>query len=205
MIGHRRTPNPTHTQHMLCTTATAPVTVCSWAVTGQGPGKQSPHLACGTPTWTPTRTQSQSQSQSQAPITVCVRVLLDSLADLRASPVAQQLSICHVYHVCQPQDGLITIPAGPGDHKNQQTIGDSRLEYRRGRRPSNTLQVTGPAGVPSLQARHASISPSTEYTWTYVYLTCCTVAPAISRHLVRVDVPTAGPCAVVGPGLLSHC
>lgn len=193
MIGHRRTPNPTHTQHMLCTTATASVTVCSWAVTGQGPGKQSPHLACGTPTWTPTRTQS------------CATRLARRPASLRASPVAQQLSICHVYHVCQSQDGLITIPAGPGDHKNQQRIGDSRLEYRRGWRPSNTLQVTGPAGVPSLQARHASISPSTEYTWTYVYLTCCTVAPAISRHLVRGDVPTAGPCAVVGSALLSHC
>lgn len=79
VIGRRRT-QPQHTQHMLCTTATASVTVYSWAVTDQDTGKQSPHLACSTPT----RTQRRRRPSPCVLACLCFCVLLDSTAGLLA-------------------------------------------------------------------------------------------------------------------------
>lgn len=111
MIGRRRT-QPQHTQHMLCTTATASVTVCSWAVTEQNTGKQSPHLGMR---------HADADAETRMPITVCVLVCVSVCYSTR-SPAC--LPSCHSaavnLSVCQSQGSLITIPAGLGDHKNQQ-------------------------------------------------------------------------------------
>lgn len=140
------------TQHMLCTTATASVTVCSWAVTERDQGN---NLHSG---------KRHADTHAGAHHRLCARVT--RLARRPACPpVAQQLSICQsLSNSCRPR--------GP---QKSQRIGTRRLSTAE----DVALQVTGLAGAPSLPARRAA---SLHYnTWTYVYLTCCTVAPAISR------------------------
>lgn len=145
MIGHRRTPKPnkhTTTWDMLCTTATASVTVYIWAVTGQGGGKQSPHARpCSNAAEAVADANQQTRdadADADAHHRLCTRVCMCVCCVLcvtrltrrpACSPVAQQLSICQA---CQSHDdGLIVIPAGLGDHRTHTESWTVRLEHRR--------------------------------------------------------------------------
>lgn len=183
MYHDRPQANPNANTHNTCSARrqTASVTVCSWAVTGQGQGNNlhtcmhadaHPRCAPACATWLPL---------------------------LWRPRVAQQLSICQSFRQSRQvrTSCLIVIPAGLGGHRNHGHLTALRLEHCRwvrGMGPSKSQdRPTRPqAGCPPAQPGEirgpAALWPQ---------------PPLLSP--VAVDVPTAGPCAVVGSALLSHC
>lgn len=164
-------PTPAYNKQFLCTTATAWVTVCSWAVTGQGKGNNLHSTpACGTRTRRDTDVDAHAHAHGRPRLVKTLCYDYSTLA--RTSHVAQQLSICQIQVVisCQEQSHRHSCrPRGPQISTGWQL--GLRLDHRRGwlmETISVPSQVTGLACRPSLCLCQPSIRgppPSAALWW----------------------------------------